>query len=257
MPINKINNLLVKFSFKKKILVKTHKNFCKLFYFKNDKFFRKLSINKLGIERLSAERKGIIWYCKKIGKNNNKIIKEFLLKKNYAHLETYKIDGLQVKSWNSLEKNYKYLIKVYKHYIKFFPKTKISKIHGDFTLDNIIFNKKNIFIIDWEFFYSRKNYRCYDLAYLFLSSLCLPYIAKNRISLKDEKLFLNLWRLLLKLKVNKKIISNPFTFFEKNIREDKFLKKNYALSKSKFFPFITKKDYKKRVLSLIKKEFLK
>ncbi len=65
MPINKINNLLVKFSFKKKILVKTHKNFCKLFYFKNDKFFRKLSTNKLGIERCRQKEMGLFGIVKK------------------------------------------------------------------------------------------------------------------------------------------------------------------------------------------------
>ena len=134
-------------------------------------------------------------------------------------------------------------------------KTKMSKIHGDLTLDNIIFNKNKIFIIDWEFFYSKKKHFGYDLAYLFLSALCIPYLTKKKISSNDEKLFLDLWKILKKIGVNKKIILDPFTYFEKKIKDDSFLKKSYILSKKKFFPFLIDKSYKRRVCSLIKGKF--
>ncbi len=76
------------------------------------------------------------------------------------------------------------------------------------------------------------------------------YQKKN--SSADEKLFIYLWKLLKKLSVNRKIIENPFNFFEKNIKEEKSLRKNYLLSNSKFFPFLVKSSYKKEVLKLIK-----
>ena len=161
---------------------------------------------------------------------SNKIIKKLsriLQKKNNAHLDTFQINGYQIKSWNSLEKNYQYIVKILNHYKKYFPKKKISHIHGDLTFDNIFFIKKRIFIIDWEFFRSNKNFYGYDLAYLILSSLCIPYIAKRKRSNLDEKLFISLWRYLIKHKVNKNIIYDPFVFFEKNIKKDR-------LSQSKF-----------------------
>ena len=119
-------------------------------------------------------------------------------------------------------------------------------------MDNIIFKKKGLFVIDWEFFKSKENYRGYDIVYLFLSSACLPYILNKTFSKKDEVLFCKLWKLLIKSNFDKKMILNPFEFFENNIKTDKVLGKSYKLSKSKFFPFITKKIHKNRILKIIK-----
>ena len=250
----KIYNYLSNISFSNKILVKTHKNFCKLFYFRKEKFFRKISNNKIGSLRLISDRDGLTWYCKLIKQNNKKIIKNFSKNGNYTFLDTFQINGYQIKSWNSLEKNYQYILKILDHYKKYFPRKKISYIHGDLTFDNIFFIKKSVFIIDWEFFGSNKNFYGYDLAYLILSSLCIPYIAKKKRSIADEKLFIFLWRYLFKLKVNKTIIYDPFIFFEKNIKKDKFLKANFKLSKSKFFPFLVNLKYKKIIKKLIREK---
>ncbi len=250
----KIYNYLSNISFNNKILVKTHKNFCKLFYFRKEKFFRKISNNKIGALRLVSDRDGLNWYCKLIKRNNKKIIKNFFKNGNNAYLDTFQINGYQIKSWNSLEKNYQYTIKILSHYRKYFPRKKISHIHGDLTFDNIFFIKNDLFIIDWEFFRSNKNLYGYDLAYLILSSLCIPYITKKKRSILDEKLFISLWRHLIKLKVNKTIIYDPFVFFEKNIKKDKFLKANFKLSKSKFYPFLVNQKYKKIIKKMIKEK---
>ena len=63
-----------------------------------------------------------------------------------------------MKSWVSINKNFVYLKLVYKHYIKIFKKKKMTNIHGDLTLDNIIFDNNNISIIDWEFFNAKPKY---------------------------------------------------------------------------------------------------
>ena len=254
MLYNKIFNYLSNISLNDKILVKTHKNFCKLFYFRKEKFFRKISNSKIGTTRLVSDRDGLTWYCKLIKRNNKKIIKNFHKSGNNAYLDTFQINGYQIKSWNSLEKNYEYIVKILNHYKKYFPKKKISHIHGDLTFDNIFFIKKKIFIIDWEFFRSNKNLYGYDLAYLILSSLCIPYIAKRKRSNLDEKLFISLWRYLIKLKVNKSIIYDPFVYFEKNIKKDSFLKANFKLSKSKFFPFLVNSKYKNIIKKMIREK---
>ena len=252
MVINKLLNYLSNITLKDRVLIKTHKNFCKLYYFKKENFFRKISTNKIGSLRILADKNGLKWYCKLTRKNTKSIIKKFFQNDKYSFLDTFKINGVQIKSWNSLEKNYSFLFKVLNHYFKYFPKKKKTKIHGDLTFDNIFFGKSKIYIIDWEFSKSNKNYYGYDLAYLILSSLCIPYISKKKISLKDEKFFLIFWKKLLRKNINKEIIYNPFSFFEKNIKKDKFLKVNFNLSKSKFFPFLVNLKYKKRINKLIK-----
>jgi len=62
-----------------------------------------------------------------------------------------------------------------------------------------------------------------------------------------------MWKLLIKQKFNKRMLLNPFDFFEKNIQKDKVLRKSLKLSKSKFFPFITNTTHKKKILSIINK----
>ena len=249
MLIKKLFNLSL---YRQPVLLKTHKNTTQVYFDKKNNFFRKTTKNNLGIENLISEKEGLIWYCKLIKKDIKKILKDFNFKIKKPYIDIKRVKGIQIKSWRTLEENYPYILKTFDHYKKFFPKNKIFKIHGDLTLDNIIFENKKIFIIDWEYFRSKKNYRGYDIAYFFLSTLCLPHIAKKRIFEKDEKLFIQLWTRLHRMKINKKILYDPFSFFEKNIKNDLILKKALKISKSKFFPFITDKSYKKRVLSIIR-----
>ncbi len=232
-------------------IIKTHKNNTNVIYLSEEKIFRKFSNKPLGIEKIKSENQGLSWYCTQNRINKNSIIKRFFNGKNVAFIDLKEIDGKKVKSWNTLESNYSFLIKIIKHYSKFCPNQKISKIHGDLTFDNVIFGKNKIFIIDWEFFKSKKNYRGYDLVYLVLSSACLPYILNKKFSQKDEKLFLKLWKILIKKGFNKKMLFNPFEFFIKNIKKDKILRKSYKLSKSKFFVFIVKKFHKVKIMKLI------
>ncbi len=251
MQIENIKNFFFNLSGKKKYLVKTHKNHCKLFFFKKNNIYRKISRQKKGIKKIISEYWGLKWYCSLLKKKESKIIKKFNSNKSETYIETFNIDGYKIKSWNSLSKNYSSIKKVFYHYIRYFPHCKKHSIHGDLTFDNIIFKNKNLFIIDWEFFKSKKNYRGYDLAYFILSCLCLPYISKKKFSIEDEKIFLKLWKKLKTININKKILYDPFNFYEKNIKNNKILKDSYKISKSKFFPFITNNLYKKRIIKLI------
>ena len=233
-------------------IIKTHKNNTNVIYLSEEKIFRKYSKSIQGIENIVSEYQGLIWYCNKIKQNKSSIISHFFKKKKFAFIDLKEIKGHKIKSWKPIEANFSFLLKAYKHYMNYYPKKGTSKIHGDFTLDNIIFKSKGLFIIDWEFFKSKENYRGYDIVYLFLSSACLPYILNRTFSKKDEVLFRKLWKILIKENFNKKMILSPFEFFENNIKKDKVLRKSYKLSKSKFFPFITNKIHKDKILKIIK-----
>ncbi len=235
-------------------IIKTHKNNTGLIYLSNKNIFRKFSIDQNGIEKIKNEMKGTKWYSKK-SKNLPKIFKKFYFKSNFAYLDLKKINGKKIKSWNSVTNNYPYLVKAYNHYKTVFGKRKKTYIHGDLTLDNIFFLKHKTIFFDWEFFGASKKYYGYDLAYLFLSSICLPIAAGKNISQEDKLKFKNLWRLLVLEKVNKKITKDPFNFFIKSIKSDNVLKKSFKISKKKFFPFLIPAKKKKIIIKLIEEIF--
>ena len=58
------------------------------------------------------------------------------------------------------------------------PKKKIVLFHGDLTIENAIFFKKKLFLIDWE--NSRKNLPWgLDICYFLISTLVLPQMYSN------------------------------------------------------------------------------
>jgi len=228
-----------------------HKNNICLFFLNEKKIFRKYSDDKNGIKKIISEYHGLRWYCKQSGLNQKKVIKYFYNNKKYAVLDINFIKGRKIKSWRPLSENYNYLIRIFNHYKKIFKKKNLHKIHGDLTLDNVFFGDKRIFILDWEFYGANKYLWGYDLVYLALSSICIPFIASGIFSKKDEKLFVKLWKILKKMGMSRSLIYNPFAYFENVFKNDKILNANSKISKSKFFPLITTKKFKIRILKII------
>jgi len=232
----------------------THKNNVYVVFKKKEKIYRKFAINKSGVQKIINDYKGLNWYCLRNKISSKKILLQFKKKtKNIAFIDTKEIRGIKVKTWISLNKNYKYVLPIFNHYKKIFIKKKLHKIHGDLTLDNIFFEKKSIFFIDWEFFGTKKKLWGYDLVYLVLSSISLPYIANKVYSKADEKIFLQLWKKLKTMKINKELLNDPFNFFKQEIKTDILLKKSFNISKEKFFPFLTPIKFQNRILQSIKK----
>ena len=93
----------------------------------------------------------------------------------------------------------------------------------------------------------------YDIVYLVLSCISLPYLAKKNYSIKDtdKKLFISLWKKLIDMNINKKLIYNPFDYFKKELSQDKFLNLNSRLSKKKFFPLYTPKIFQNKIKNII------
>ena len=232
-------------------IINTHENNTMLVFLKDENIFRKFSVQKSGIKKIRDEALGLRWYQKKLPLQLKFFIKSSFDKK-YGFIDTKIIKGHKVRSWKSLSENYDYVIKGYEHYKKIFRKRKKTKIHGDLTLDNIFFLKKNVIFFDWEFFGSKPKYYGYDLAYFFLSAITLPAIAGRRITKDDEACFIKLWKKLSVEKINLKMINYPFNFFMTAIKKDKILRQNYLISKKKFFPFITPIKLKNKIEKLIK-----
>ncbi len=181
-------------------------------------------------------------------KKTNITKKFYEFNKKFTALDISSIKGKKLKSWDSISKNYYYLHLILRHYKIIFDNKKFTKAHGDLTLDNVIFNAKKISIIDWEFFGAKPKLWGYDIAYLFLSSVSLPFIIKKKISKHELYLFKKLWYQLKKIGISKKILNNPYKYFENEIKKDPVLNSSKKISKSKFFPFITPKKFKKIIL---------
>lgn len=233
-------------------LIKNHKNNTRLLYNKDLQKFLKFNSSAKSKKKILNEYYGYKWYFSIVQKNSER--RKFLKiinKKNKKFLLIKKINGLQIKSWKPLSENYVYIIKVYRHYKKHFLDKNIKFIHGDLTLDNIIFNSKKTTIIDWEFYSPNCKYIGLDLAYFFLSSISIPYAASKKLEKKDVMLFKNLWLILFKENINKKILNNPFNFFQKHIMNNNKLREAYKISKKKFFPFTLDKKFENKVLKII------
>ena len=252
--IEKIYSRYFKFNSSIKI-IKTHKNNVYVAFLKKQKIFRKFSINKSGSKKIKSDYLGLKWFCKKKKIKEVSIIKRLTFKKNLSFLDTNLIEGKKLKSWRSLKENYSYIFRILNDYNKIFGVKKRSNIHGDLTLDNIIFLKKGYFIIDWEFFTSKKQVRGYDAMYLLLSCIAMPFIVNKNFSKTDEKLFLKLLKKIDLMNINKKLFYNPFNYFRNAIKSDKILNSSLRISKKKFFPFITPKIFEKKILKLINKHY--
>ncbi len=231
-------------------LLKSHKNNTSLVFFETGNFFRKFSQHKSGVKKIEAEIIAFKWYSKKIKK---KIVKDYSIKKNQAYLDTYYLHGNKMKSWKSLTNNYSCIIKAISHYQKIFKRKKYHKIHGDLTFDNIFFKKNKVIFFDWEFHNAKKQPWGYDLVYLILSAVCIPYLENKKFSKKDQIYFIKLWKILYNLRINKKLIYDPFNYLEKTIKTDRVFKDSVKISKAKFFPLITPQLFKKQLKNLILK----
>ena len=231
----------------------THQNDTFVIYNKDKKIFKKFSFTLLGKTKIINDYNGLKWYCKKSKVDLKNIINNYEIKNKPFFIETFKIKGKKIKSWDPLHKNYKYIKLSLNHYKRIFSYKEKTKIHGDLTLENIFLQDEKVFFIDWEFFNSKKKLWGYDAVYLVLSSIAIPFLVKKSFSNKDKDLFLKLWKMLLKMPINPIIINDPFNYFKKAINSDNFLKKSSKISKKKFFPLITPLYFQKQINDLITK----
>ena len=225
--------------------------------FFNLKIIRFLSINNPNITIINFKKKKVIkikffalrkkltqnefdgynWYQKK-DKFNSQLKKFYFF--GICGIQLNVFAGKKINYLNSFSKNLKYIKKIIKYYRKIWPiNSTYSPAHGDFTFDNIIFNKNNIKLIDWEFF-KKKEINNYDLVYFFLSTIILPNLNKNKVSNIEEKKIIKIWKLIKKNINNEYLKSRPIDFFIKKINHDNhwcylnfYFKKKFFLSKAK------------------------
>lgn len=184
------------------------------------------SIKKFSLSNSAAIKNeffGYSWYLKRLKKffYINYSVK---FKKNYLELPF--ISGQKYKFWNRFIFEKKKIFSIIDHYKKIWPKKSKVPFHGDLTLENIIFTKKNeVFFIDWENF-QKSNEWGLDLSYFFISLVTLPSLSKKKKLIDEIDLynFKNLWETNFK-NMNYNYLNNPFLYFKKKNYKNCFISK--------------------------------
>jgi thiamine kinase-like enzyme len=199
---------------------------------KKENKIKKFFIYKKNIypQKPNNEYKGYSWYNSKLKK------KKINITKNKLNLILTIIKGRQYNFWSDnieLEKVINIVLKHY--YLVWGINKKFVACHGDLTLSNIIFLKKNeIRLIDWEHFRSKEDWG-FDLAYFLLSLIILPNLhhRRKKIFMSQYNLIYLFWKKIF-LNKNLPFKTDPINYFQKKYKNDKnnfFNKINKKLKK--------------------------
>jgi hypothetical protein len=197
------------------VLFDNKNNLIKKFY-----LTKKKNNNKKLVNELYAYR----WYLQKLNK-------KFTVKKEFNSLIMPVFKGKNLNFWNKNIHRTDLIERVIEHYKSLWPQKKYAPYHGDLTIENVIFLKKNkVVFIDWENYRSKEEWGL-DICYFLISLIVLPVLGfkKKSINQTDLNLFKIYWKKTFNKK-NYKYLKNPVTYIKKK-----------CTSKNHFFFKITKK----------------
>ena len=134
--------------------------------------FIKSSSDKNAINDLANEHKGWNWYSGQLGYQSDKLAILEKVTSSYARLRIRKFFGNKLPVSYGLKGKENSLNAVSDHYIKIWgpPSNQKFPIHGDLSLDNIIFDNETVRIIDWEHFKIDCAPWGFDLLHLFFET---------------------------------------------------------------------------------------
>ena len=231
----------------------SHGNNVSIYYYQSTDTFTKISLDTIGKKYIFAEKKGIAWYTNQKNNETNSYIESSWNFPEYSRLDLKHIKG-RILNYNSkIISNEKYLKRAINHYIKVWPKNALVPVHGDLTLDNIIFNKEQVIFFDWEHFNSKGEKWGFDIAYLLLSAISLPYFNSRFIPYKDLKCFTNLWKDLIEKGLDLEIAKDPFRFFINVFENSSFWIEITKFSPKKLFPLSINTKIQEKINTSINK----
>ena len=202
---------------------------------------RKISYDEYSHTYLYSDYHGYSWYqnVQDINLFSPKLVKL----KCSLQLDLKLVRGRSVYHLAPINKTYLYVEKIIDHYISIWKSSTKVPCHGDLTLANILFYKNNPIVIDWEHFDIDGECWGFDISYLVLSSLILPFLNNKKISDKEFLIFRNLWIYLKELGINTDLINRPFTFFNNIFNTTKKWEKIISDSPSKLFTNLVSNEF--------------
>jgi hypothetical protein len=192
-------------------LFKVHQN--------NSRHYLKLSLSKKSNLLINNEKKGYSWFYLNSSSND----KTKLIKNYYYEILIPEYLGKAFNSNAIISGNEDYIMNLIKFYNKIWSKNNSFAIHGDLALCNIIYNKNDIIIIDWEHFhFANQLYYGYDIVNLLFISLHHEFKGIKKIDVKVIKFIKEcLLKLFEKVDKKNKILSKPFTNSSIYLKENK------------------------------------
>lgn len=136
------------------------------------KYYLKSSSCLEGIENLNQEYEGWNWYFEKANNLIENPTEFKTQREKYVSLRISAFEGEKIKIKCGIKKNYNFFIKIIKHYKEIWKvnKNKVP-MHGDLSLENIIFRNNGVTFIDWEHFSRDCTYWGFDVYYLLYETL--------------------------------------------------------------------------------------
>jgi len=135
----------------------SHGNNIALFKFEKfwGNFFMKCAFSDTSNRIIENEFKGYEWFFKKVLKKSCPVK---IIKNNYYDLLIPEFKGKRFPTNSKIKKNENYIEILVDFYKKRWPKDEEFFVHGDLALCNLIINRDQINIVDWEHFHLSEKY---------------------------------------------------------------------------------------------------
>ena len=190
-------------------------------YDNHEKLYVKTTYDRRGIQNLQNEFNGLEWYFLKKPEIRDSFLKilNIKLNKNFAKIEIPFIEGYKIPVDRDISKNKSFLYKAINEYVYISGQNNF-RFHGDFSIGNLIFNKSNVYIIDWEHSNDEIKIWGIDILNIFFESLFFSFKKNDYLSKKNKKVAIEIYQYILnifsdsdkKIMTLKKLIS----FYRKN-----------------------------------------
>lgn len=148
----------------------------------------KAAATQVGMDNLRHEIEGWTWYQRmRYPEKKGPICRIVQEKRSFLKIEIAFVEGEKADCRKGLVKNQEMVKKVIEHYCEIWPYTPDgpSPLHGDLSLDNVIYNAEGIHLIDWEHFNENGAPWGFDPLYLLFESLFLKIRNSRRPSSKE------------------------------------------------------------------------
>ncbi|GEM_PF-1766516 len=141
-----------------------------------------------GINSLEREIEGWEWYRHlRYPEGTRSVCRINQKRAGYLKIEIEFIEGVKADYKKGFEKNEAVIKKTMEHYCGIWPYNSdgSSAMHGDLSLDNIIYNAQGIHIIDWEHFSRKGAPWGFDAVYLLFETLYFGMNSRKQPSFRE------------------------------------------------------------------------
>ena len=201
----------------------TYSNLSKIItrYDNHEKLYVKTTYDERGIQNLQNEFNGLKWYFSKKPEIRDSFLRILKIKsnKNFAKIEIPYIEGYKIPVEGEIWKNKSFLYKAINEYVYISGQNNF-RFHGDFSMGNLIFNKSDTYIIDWEHSNDEIKIWGIDILNIFFESVFFSFKKKDYLSKKNLEVAIEIYQYISNIfsDSDKKMMSlkNLMSFYRKN-----------------------------------------